>query len=225
MKTILYLGTDPTMFENQGHAKGHLIHYPVIKIIPRPLEHPEVKQAYAELHAFTHLIFTSKNAVNVFFQHCADLKQSLEALKAKTVIAIGTVTALHLSMRGFAPQLVAKNETQEGVIELLTPMSLKNAYFFMPRSSLSRPLLAKFFQEGSICFQACDLYDTVTQTLEPKPDLDRVDEIIFTSPSTVNAFIAIFGSLPNNKKLIAIGLVTEQALKTQVGRDIASNFL
>jgi uroporphyrinogen-III synthase len=212
MKTILYLGTDPTTFECKGHARGHLIHYPVIKIVPRSLEHPGLKQAYSELNAFTHLIFTSKNAVKVFLQHLVDLKQSIEALKAKTVIAIGTVTAMHLSSRDLAPQYVAKEETQEGVVQLLRRMSLEHAYFFLPRSSLSRPVLTSFFQEQSIRFQACDLYDIVTQILEPKPDLDRIDEIVFTSPSTVNAFLEIFGTLPNNKTLIAIGPVTEQAL-------------
>jgi uroporphyrinogen-III synthase len=213
MKTTLYLGTDPTTFESEGHASGHLIHYPVIKIVPRSLDHPEIKQVYAELKEFTHLIFTSKNAVKVFSEHLAELKESIKVLKAKTVIAIGTVTAAHLSIRGLAPQFVAKEETQEGVVKLLSPMLVEHAYFFMPRSSLARPVITNFFQERSIRFQACDLYDTVTQILEPKPDLERVDEIVFTSPSTVSAFLEIFGNLPKKKKLIAIGPVTEQALR------------
>jgi uroporphyrinogen-III synthase len=214
MKTTLYLGTNPATFESQGYARGHLIHYPVIKIVPRSLEHLDLKQAYAELSEFTHLIFTSKNAVKIFFQHLADLKQSAEALQKKTMIAIGTVTAAHLAIQGLVPQLVAKEETQEGVIQLLNSMPLEQAYIFMPRSALSRPVLANFFKERNIRFQACDLYDTVTQILEPKPDLDQVDEIVFTSPSTVNAFLEIFGILPKNKRLIAIGPVTEEALKT-----------
>ena len=82
----------------------------------------------------------------------------------------------------------------------------------MPRSSLSRPILVNFFQQRYILYQACDLYDTVAQALEPKPNLDEVEEIVFTSPSTVSAFLEIFGSLPKGKKLIAIGPVTEQVL-------------
>ena len=82
----------------------------------------------------------------------------------------------------------------------------------MPRSSRSRPVIAQFFQEKEIRYQACDLYDTVTQALKPKPDLKLVDEIVFTSPSTVSAFLEIFGKLPKDKKLTAIGPVTQEML-------------
>lgn len=209
MKTILYLGTDPAQFEGQGHV----IHYPVIKIIPRSIDDPKVRQAYGDLAAYTHLIFTSKNAVRVFCQHLAAMQKSADELCAKIVIAIGKVTAAHLSAEGLAPDLIAQEETQEGVVHMLRSIDLKEAYVFLPRSSLSRPVLANFFRENKIRCQACDLYDTVTQKLLPKPDLDQIDEIIFTSPSTVKAFLEIFGALPSDKKLSAIGPITEEALK------------
>jgi uroporphyrinogen-III synthase len=82
----------------------------------------------------------------------------------------------------------------------------------MPRSSLSRPILANFFNEREIRYQACDLYDTLSQWIEPKPDLDQVNEVVFTSPSTVKAFLEIFGGLPKGIKCLAIGPVTQQAL-------------
>jgi uroporphyrinogen-III synthase len=209
MKTVLYLGTDPISLESRGHQAGHLIHYPVIKIVPRALEHPELKEAYSHLDDYTHLIFTSKNGVKVFFGHLIELKRSVQDLKAKIAIAIGGVTAAHLAVQGLPPQFTAQEETQEGVVRLLNKLDLDNPYFFMPRSSSSRPILANFFKERHIRYGACDLYDTVTQMLEPKPDLDKIEEIIFTSPSTVKAFLEIFGSLPKGKKLIAIGPVTE----------------
>lgn len=213
MKTTLYLGTDPTQFEAKGQAAGHLIHYPVIKIIPRPIEHPEIKQAFDDIKEYTHLIFTSKNAVKVFCSHLASLKVSIEVLKKKTVIAIGQVTASYLAANGLPPDHVSAEETQEGVVHLLSLLDLDDAYFFMPRSSQSRPVLAHFFSQREIRFQACDLYDTVSQVIEPKPDLDQVDEIVFTSPTTVKAFVEIFGGLPKGKKCLAMGPITEQSLR------------
>jgi uroporphyrinogen-III synthase len=222
MKTILYLGTDPTRFRSQGHAKDRIIHYPIIKIVPRSLAHPELKQAYAALSEYTHLIFTSKNAVKIFFGHLADLKQSADVLKIKTTIAIGKVTAAYLAATGIPLQFVAHEETQEGIVQLLDTMHLENTYIFMPRSSLSRPVLTHFFKQRRIRFQACDLYDTLTQALEPKPDLDQVDEILFTSPSTVHAFLEIFGTLPKGKKLMTIGSVTEKALTSLSTKTVES---
>ena len=154
--------------------------------------------------------------MKVFFTHLASLQKPVEEIRKKTVIAIGKVTAAHLGIQGAPPHFVSEQETQEGVVHLLKGMDVEDAYFFMPRSSLSRPVLANFFKEREIRYQACDLYDTVSQESDPQPDLAHIDEIVFTSPSTVRAFLEIYGTLPNDKKLIAIGPVTEQALLTQV---------
>lgn len=216
MKTILYLGTDPSQLESQSRPQGHLIHYPVIQIVPRSHEDPELKVAYDDLPFYTHLLFTSKNAVNIFCEHLRLLHKKPDDLQAKTIIAIGSVTAAYLSREQLTPQWIAEEETQEGVIALLNSIELKDAYFFFPRSSLSRPILANFFKERQIRFQGSDLYDTIAYRPDMELDLDQVDEIIFTSPSTVTAFIEIFGALPRGKKLLAIGPITEKVLLSQL---------
>src|SRR5581483_4241476 len=208
MKTILYLGTDPTQFE----SSEHLIHYPVIRIVPRQLEQPDIKQAFDDIDAYTHFIFTSKNAVKIFFSHLVSLNKSIDTLKAKRIIAIGSVTAAHLFIQGCPATDISTEETQEGVVKLLGTMNLDDAYLVLPRSSLSRPILANFCKKRELRHQACDLYDTVSHCQQPIPDLDRIDEIVFTSPSTVQAFLDIFGALPKGKKCLAIGPITEQAL-------------
>ena len=116
MKTTLYLGTDPVHYESQGKVTGNMVHYPVIKIVPRPLDNPEIVQAYQDLDRYTHLIFTSKNAVRIFFSHLDSLQLNL---KKKTLIAIGNVTADHLAARGHPPQFIAEQESQEGLVSLL----------------------------------------------------------------------------------------------------------
>lgn len=193
---VLYLGTDPSHFQTDGV----LMHYPVIKIVPRPFQ--EIKLFFDDLPLYTHLIFTSKNAVEIFFNYGYLLPPSL------IVIAVGKVTAQYVKA-----DFVAQDETQEGIIDILKQCDLKNAYIFYPRSSLSRPALVDFFKEHNIRYATCDLYDTLAQKLEPVPDLSEIDEIVFTSPSTVDAFLQIYGSLPQNKKLTTIGPITELRVK------------
>ena len=212
MGTTLYLGTDPSAFESEGNFKGHLIHFPVIEIVPKPLEDPELKRAWDDLGEYTHLIFTSKNAVSVFYSHLESQKISVEMFSNKTLIAIGKVTAAHLDMRGLKPNHIAEQEQQEGVITLLKRLDLENAYVFLPRSSLARPALTHFLNEEEIRHQACDLYETRAKIPDWVPDLESIDEIIFTSPSTVSAFLQIFKRLPVGKKLRAVGPITERAL-------------
>jgi uroporphyrinogen-III synthase len=103
-------------------------------------------------------------------------------------------------------------ETQEGLIEELKKVTWDKAYFLWPRSSLSRSVLLHFFREREIRYRAFDLYDTFFQKPEPVPDLKEVDEIVFTSPSTVRAFVHIFGKIPKDKKLCAQGPITETVL-------------
>jgi uroporphyrinogen III methyltransferase/synthase len=46
-----------------------------------------------------------------------------------------------------------------------------------------------------------------------KVNLDKIDKIIFTSPSTVDNFVKLYGGIPNEKILETRGVVTEKRLK------------
>jgi hydroxymethylbilane synthase len=190
VRKVLNLGTEP---------KEGTVHFPVLKLTPRPIP-AHILDDFAE---FTHVIFTSKNGVRFF---SCDLRD-------KTVIALGQKTAEALVSRGTEPAYVASEESQEGVVDLLRPMDLDNAYILYPRSSLARGYLESFFQERRIRYQAVDLYDTETNKIMPSFDLHEFKEIIFSSPSTVKAFVEIFGHLPQDKKLTAIGPITQEAMR------------
>jgi uroporphyrinogen-III synthase len=193
--SVLYLGLDPSHF----FTDRPLIHYPVITLVARVVSDPEVQQALAQA---THILFTSQHAVRFFFEQFRIGQQIL--------IAIGKATAQALP----APAWVASEETQEGLVELLKGKHLDEAYFLLPRSSRSRPVLTHFFQQAGIRHYAFDLYDTILHQPGPPPDLAAIDEIVFTSPSTVEGFLRIFGPLPKDKKLRAIGPITQAAINS-----------
>ena len=194
---ILYLGTDPSHFA----ARGKVLHYPVIKLIPRDIP----AHVFDDMSLYTHCIFTSKNTVSILKE-----KMPLEMLKDKIIIAIGDVTRAKLEEEGLVVSAVAKEETQEGVVEMLKSMSLDQAYIFLPHSALARDVLERFLVEHRVRHQICDLYDTVAQKLDPVPDLEMVETIVFTSPSTVRAFFEIFSFMPPEKKAVCIGPVTQE---------------
>ncbi|HEY2811430.1 MAG TPA: uroporphyrinogen-III synthase [Rhabdochlamydiaceae bacterium] len=209
MRRILYLGTDPENFL-QKTKDVQLTHYPIISIAPRPMSHPDVQRAYAQLHRYTHILFTSKNAVRIFFNY-------LPTFAKPVWIAIGRATAASLASHlGKDPDYIASQETQEGIAHLLEQIPLADdAYFLLPRSSLSRSLLTKYLDKRKVAYFVCDLYDTHVQRKGPLPHLRDFDEIVFTSPSTVRAFIKIFGALPTDKILTPIGPITMHCLQIQ----------
>jgi len=205
--TTLYLGLDPERFA----AEGALIHYPVIRIVPKSLSDAAFFSLFRNLDAYTHFLFTSKSAVQLFFAFLRTTNPQF-TLQKKMVIAIGPATTLFLHKEKIYP-VIAEESTQEGMIKLLEKLDLESASFFLPRSSLSRPLIAEYLGGRGVSFTLCDLYDTEIQQPEPLPDLQQMDEIVFTSPSTVNAFLHIFGAIPKEIKITCIGPITAAYLK------------
>jgi uroporphyrinogen-III synthase len=200
----LFLGLDPS----HCCRAGRVIHYPVIRIVKRPLE----RTFFQELPFFSHFIFTSKTAVHFFFCALEECAIPRESFAGRCLLCVGKFTAAALKEQGF-DSLVAEDERQEGVIALLAALKLdQKSYFCLPRSFRARLLIDRFLQEKKIRFQVYPLYDTAPQKLLPLPDLKEIDEIVFTSPSTVDAFYAIFPELPREKILTPIGPVTRERI-------------
>jgi uroporphyrinogen-III synthase len=77
-------------------------------------------------------------------------------------------------------------------------------------------VLRDYFEENHIKYHECVLYNTVSQKPYPLPDLKTINEIVFTSPSTVNAWLELFGQLPANIPITAIGPITKACLSNHL---------
>jgi hydroxymethylbilane synthase len=193
----LYFGPDLPTHEFQDRW---LHHYPLTRIQQLPPD----REAYKQWQCSSHVIFTSKNAVKTTLNHLKELGIPNESLKEKTVLAIGQATAAAVPYH--KKLLIAKQETQEGVIELLTP----GASYFYPHSGLSRPLLKQAL--ANYPHRAFAAYTTIQDPLTELPDLYNFSEAIFSSPSTVDAFFAKNPPIPHSLRLTAIGPITQAAL-------------
>lgn len=193
----LYFGPTLPIAEFQDRW---LHHYPLIRINPLPAD----QEAYKNWNRASHIIFTSKNAVKVTLQHLKELNIPIESLKEKTVLAIGKATA---STVPFHKELiVAKNETQEGILELLEP----SVFYFYPHSAISRPLISEaLLSRPHTAFCA---YTIEKDPLTQLPDLNRFSEAIFSSPSTYNAFLSLEPVIPETLRITTIGPVTQASL-------------
>ena len=182
---ILYLGLRP---------KKGTIHYPVIHTKRCPL----FEEVFIHYDLCTHMVFTSRTAVFYW-----------EGPWSKPCIAISEETAKELQRKGVKP-LIAPWATQEGVMHLLSQIK---GFFFLPQSQRARKDLQMFLREKKIPHYAFALYETHFQQLEPVPNLEEFDEIVFTSPSTVEGFLRIFKTFPKGKRFQAIGPITQRALE------------
>ena len=206
MKTILYLGLEvpPTLI----HEK--IIHCPMIKTVAFPQEHHTITDAFKIFSSYTHLLFTSRTAVTAFFNFAPHFGITLDEIKHKQCITVGQRTAEKLREHGIKNSIIADNETAEGIIERLQAEDLSQSTIFWPHSALSRDILTDWMKSKNINHHACIFYNTILQHPDPIPSPDQYDEIIFTSPSTVNAFFKYFGPPNPDKKLTFIGPITKK---------------
>lgn len=192
----LYLGLRP--------KDKSVIHFPLIQIVPKSTS--ELKEPFQKITLATHILFTSQSAVDIFF---ATLQELNLKIGSQIFLAVGSETKKCIERHGFQVAFTPEEETAEGLVSILETLNLKDAFLFWPHSALSRPVLSDYLEKREIPFQSCILYDTKPHLSGPIPP---ADEIIFTSPSTVHAYIHFFGKLPQDKKLTAIGPITKKTL-------------
>ncbi len=201
-KKILYLGHDPARFSQN---QKELFHFPIIQT---------KKLAIDSLEGFlesSYLLVTSRQAVFCLVNLLTPQeKANFQKMK---IISIGSATTLSLKEKGVDVAHQAEVATAEGVVKLIEELPLKTEdCFFYPHSALSRNIITDFFIQKNIKYHAVALYTTIPNKELPPPDLKNFEEIIFTSPSTVDAFLQLYGSLPKNLKLTPLGPITANYL-------------
>jgi uroporphyrinogen-III synthase len=209
MKKVLYTG-----IEKPAPVSGiEYIHYPLIRIVPRPWGEPAIQKALEEWPAFTHVVFTSKTAVDILCKYLQADGMYFQDFPSKQYVSVGQATARRMNVHGVVAPLIAQEETAEGIIKILEKMDLTKAYLFWPHSAISRPVLSEFFLMNGYRFMECILYDTLPNRMVELPSWEGIEEIVFTSPSTVFAFLEIFGVFPEGVALRSIGPVTANVLQ------------
>lgn len=205
---VLYLGLDPTHYP----STGQITHWPIIQIVPRHFKDPLIQKALDEFDRYTHLVFTSKSAVDILKSFLIQLEIPLGKWTSKKNLAVGKATAKYLEGVGMKEVITASKERAEGIIELIQTLPLENAHFFWPHSSKSNPALEDFFKVQKISYTSSVFYDPKPYIPSNLPSLTYYDEIVFTSPSTIDAFLEIFKKFPPHIQLSSIGPVTEAYL-------------
>lgn len=207
-KNILYLGLDPS----QQSGDGQITHWPIIKIVRRPFTEPAIQQALSNFEQYTHILITSKSTVGILCDYLTQIGIPQQIWAKKITLAVGCVTGKHLETSGIIPTAIAQEETAEGLVEELKKMDLARSHVFWPHSAKARPVIKDFLSENHIRFTDCVFYEPHPNIPAELPKLKTFDEIIFTSPSTVDAFLQIFGGFPMHVRLTPIGPVTARYL-------------
>ncbi len=211
--------------------------FPVIEMVPPP----EPKRVTAAIDllidgAYEWVLFTSANGVERFFDTLTGRDLDARAFGRARVGVIGPKTAEALSAHGIRPDLCAEDFIGEGLAKaVLDDAASGNGVrrVLIPRALEARDALPRALEEAGASVDVVPVYETrpvgearrqeLVHLLEEK----EIDALLFTSSSTVDAFVALLadradraGSLLTGVDVACIGPVT-RATAERHGLEIA----
>lgn len=164
---------------------------------------------------YDHIILTSVNAVNIFFEYLIQNKIDIRTLNAKFSV-IGKATRAALEGKAIQAFVMAREFVGEGLLEALKPHIHSGEKVLIPASSKSRNLLKDELTALGLEVDKVHIYDTLKGRLLNERSFEEVDMILFTSPTTVHNMVDMLGVQEiAKKKSIAIGPQTLKAIKGQ----------
>ncbi len=207
--TLLYTGTNPAKYQ----PLGRVIHWPMIRIsgVSFPVE-----SSAALMNKYDIILLTSRFAVEHFAGPIQQHPEAYAQLQQKDIVVIGKDTADALMRFGLTPRHIAQTETSEGVYALLsTEYELDGKRVLFPRSNLPNPFLKEQLAKLNCAVDEMIVYKNECPPVKELPK-EHIDQIVFTSPSTVKNFLHNYQSIPPQWDILCKGPVTQKAL-TEAG--------
>jgi len=201
-----------SLLETLRRLGAQPIPYPTIRIAP-PVGDERSTAALRRLAAggYDWLVLTSVNGVRFLWEQMAALGLGARLPERVRVAAIGPATAAALRERGVEPALVPEAFVAEGLLAALADVDGRR--FLLARADRARPLLREDLQRRGAQVDEIVAYRTlVAPPATPPPPADVV---LFTSPSTVQGFVAALHGerLPSSVLVACIGPITAEAAR------------
>jgi len=196
--TVLYTGA---VCPNSSY-----IHTPLIEIIGVD-DDTLLRSATKRLQEFDYLLFTSRFAVKYWVL-------SNGGFDIENVVSIGAKTSEALRNAGVKNIKQTEKDDSFGVIDWFSAQ--KKGRVLIPRSNIALPIISEGLKALGFEVETVTAYINRMPQNPIKVNLDKIDKIIFTSPSTVDNFVKLYGGIPNEKILETRGVVTEKRLKEKM---------
>lgn len=173
------------------------VEMPVIRISP-PGTWKELDKAILDLESYHWIIFTSINAVEMFWKRLQAKKLDARQFGGTKIGAIGPATAEALEERGLHPDYIPKTYTSQGFLAGLKKQDVEGCRVLLPRADIAGNELSEGLVKLGAKVHQVTAYRTATvinSVSQAKQMLLRgeIDVITFTSASTVNGLLAILG--------------------------------
>lgn len=202
---------------------GEAIEFPSI-VIKAEEDTAALQNVFGHLDSYDWIIFTSVNAVDIFFAHMKNEDIDIRSLHGIKLCAIGPATRDSLQDKGLKVDLMPEDYRAEGLLKDMQDKIGKGQWALLPRARGARKLLPDTLRQWGVLVNEVILYEAVPEVRAGKTKIaeimeEKVDYLTFTSSSTVSNFVKMVGkdkilSLNNRARIACIGPVTAETAKS-----------
>lgn len=175
------------------------------------------------LSSYPWIFFTSVNGVHCFFRILQEYGLPVSMLSACQLAVVGSKTAAALGVYEYTADFIPSTYNADVMAEEFLDRFPTTGPILLVRGSMSRSVLPEELTKNEIPYETIEVYETLFNY-----DMKvRVNELIrdkafdimtFTSPSTVQAFVAMmepnFIQIIQNIPIACIGTTTEQIVRS-----------
>ena len=169
------------------------------------------------LQGYTWILFTSQNAVRLFFELFLQKGEDYRKLSSVKFGVIGEGTRQVLLQYGFAADYIPTKYTVHSFCEEFKTIVKMWDKVLVPRAEQGSEELLKYRDIWKCTTEVISIYDVKGKATRHIKRLDEYTHLVFASASGVSAFISELETnaltIPENVKTLCIGEITAKKLK------------
>ena len=176
------------------------------------------KERFAsELKLATHVLFTSSNGVDIFFEKIKNYDIDIRSLYNKKICVIGSGSSEALKKYGVNADFIPSKFDSKSFVEEILPKLDKKSRVLMLRAKLGNDNLPNGLKNAGIEFSDIPIYDTIIdhrRSFELNKEIKKFDYVVVASASAAKALYEMIddkSALLN--RVVSIGPVTTKALR------------
>ncbi len=176
----------------------------------------QLDKELAEIEKYQWIMFTSQNAIRLFFQEMNNTKTDIRKLGNIRFAVIGSGTAEKLSEYGIKADFIPSQYTVSVLAEEFAKVVKLGERVLIPRALQGSPRLTQILEKCNILYEEIAIYDVTGKLTQNVKYLDSLDCLVFVSASGVTAFFRQLReqglALPEDIQIACIGNVTQKRL-------------
>jgi uroporphyrinogen III methyltransferase/synthase len=181
-----------------------------------------LRQEMKHMERYGWVLFTSQNAVSLFFEEWKKSGQDIRSLGKIRFAVLGSGTADKLLEYGIQADFIPSRYVVSVLAEEFAQAAGAGERVLIPRAVQGSSVLTDVLKKHNVEFLDIAVYDVAGSLTENISILDRLDYLVFVSASGVQAFFTGISergiSLPDTVKIVCIGEITEKKLDEYNGK-------